>query len=42
MLDRGVEEEKPPYYGERDIGTFDAAEIRLTEGEISELGPALA
>jgi hypothetical protein len=41
MLDRGVEEETPPYCGERDMGTIDAAEVRLTEDEISELGAAI-
>jgi len=38
MLDCGVEEETPPYCGEPDMGTIDAAEVRLTEDEISELG----
>jgi len=40
MLDCGVEGEARPYCGERDMGTTDAAEVRLTEGEISELGAA--
>ena len=41
MLDCGVEEETPPYCGEPDMGTIDAAEVRLTEDEISELGAAI-
>jgi hypothetical protein len=41
MLDRGVEEEIPPYCGERDMGTIDAAGVRLTEDENSELGAAI-
>jgi hypothetical protein len=29
----------PPYFGERDRGTIDAAEVRPTEDEISEFAP---
>jgi hypothetical protein len=41
MLDCGVEEETPPYCGERDMGAIDAAEVRLTEDETSVLGAAI-
>ena len=41
MLDCGVEEETPPYCGERGMGTIDAAEVRLTEDETSVLGTAI-
>jgi hypothetical protein len=41
VLDRGVEEETPPYSDERDMGIIDAAEVRLTEDETSVLGAAI-
>jgi hypothetical protein len=41
MLDRGVEEETPPYCGERDMGIIDAAQARITEDETSMLGVAI-
>jgi hypothetical protein len=41
MLDRGVEEETPPYCGERDMGIIDAAKVLITEDETSVLGAAI-